>query len=242
MATHRSLLRKDLKNLGEEDADIIEAGSHEEFLEQLKTREPHIVFMDIDLGNAHAFKILDKVEDRRFELIFTTAHGEYAIDSYKYDATDYLTKPLNRDRLNFALEKAKNAVREKIKNWRNETLLFNISDFPKFEKRIQLKEAGRVVNKRLNEIMYIKSDNSDSIFHFGDETVVRVSRNLKHYEDELAEYHFFRTHNSFLVNLFFVEAYIYSTEVLVLTNKKILSVSRRRKDFFLEALAKISIR
>lgn len=242
----RKLLKKDLIALGEYNEDILEASNRIEFINILKTAKPSIVFLDIHLGKDHAFKILQQIEHKSFEVIFTTSHSEYAVESFKYSPVDYLTKPMSRDRLKETLVKVKDIVWEKIKNQRNETLLYNISDFPKFEQRIALTNKFGLHQKRVNEIMYVHSDSPLCHFHFEDGSIITVTNSMKHYEDSLSQFNFYRTHDRYIVNLFFVESYISedNTGTVILSDKKKtkIPVSRGRKDNLLKHLHKQSIR
>ena len=239
----RKMLRKDLIKLGENEKGILEATNEAEFLKILHSERPEIVFLDINLGKEHAFDILDRMGAREFEIIFTTAHSEYAVDSYKYSAVGYLTKPTSQDRLTNALRKVKNNIEEKIRNKRHETLLYNISDFPKFEQRIMLSNKDAIHHKRLNEIIYIHSDHPICNFYFQDGRRITVNNSLKYYEEHLEDFHFFRTHNRYIVNLFFVESYVWAEDAVKLSDgKTLVPVARDRKDNFFVALSKLSIK
>lgn len=65
----------------------------------LEEHRPDLVFLDIEMPLGSGFDILERLRDRRFELIFTTAHSEYACRAFRANALDYLLKPIHPDNL-----------------------------------------------------------------------------------------------------------------------------------------------
>ena len=80
--------------------------------EFIDTNKPHIVFLDIEMPGGNGFTLLEKFDKPDFQLIFTTAHADYAIKAIKFAALDYLLKPIN--------------VNELIKLWGSDKFLPNI--------------------------------------------------------------------------------------------------------------------
>lgn len=75
---------------------------------------PDIVFLDIQMPDGSGMKIADLLYARplpRPQIIFTTAHAEYAASAFDVDAVDYLLKPVELSRLSRALERARQARR-----------------------------------------------------------------------------------------------------------------------------------
>ena len=68
---------------------------------------PDLVFMDIELLGMTGFDILEKIKNINFDVIFTTAHSQYAIKAIQYSAIDYLLKPINSDELIQAVQRVK---------------------------------------------------------------------------------------------------------------------------------------
>jgi two-component system, LytTR family, response regulator len=81
------------------------AGSVEEALRQVKVHEPDIVFLDISMPGGSGFDFLRKVPEIDFEVIFVTAHDNYAIQAIKSNAVYYLLKPASIEDLRQAIEK-----------------------------------------------------------------------------------------------------------------------------------------
>ena len=74
-------------------------------IEMLKASQPDILFLDIKMPQGTGFDLLDRMSETDFEVIFTTAHADYAIKAFKVDAIDYLLKPIDPEELKAAVSK-----------------------------------------------------------------------------------------------------------------------------------------
>jgi len=90
--------------------DVITAENGEEALEIFRRVKPSIVLTDIKMPGMDGIELLQKIkqEDPDTEVIMITGHGDMdlAIKSLKYEATDFVTKPINDDILEIALKRA----------------------------------------------------------------------------------------------------------------------------------------
>ncbi|NQX96543.1 MAG: response regulator, partial [Flavobacteriales bacterium] len=80
--------------------------------ETIKNLQPHLVFLDIEMPGGTGFELLEVFNPINFDIIFTTAYDEYAVNAFDLNAVDYLLKPFSKVRFDKALEK----VFDKIKN------------------------------------------------------------------------------------------------------------------------------
>jgi len=74
--------------------------------ESINKNNPQLIFLDIEMPGGDGFKLLQDIDQPQFEVIFTTAHANYAIKAIKFAALDYLLKPINVNELKVAVEKA----------------------------------------------------------------------------------------------------------------------------------------
>ena len=76
------------------EADGVETG-----LKAIHQHQPELVFLDVRLSPGSGFDILRQLDEINFELIFITAHDEYAVNAIRFSALDYLLKPVDIDEL-----------------------------------------------------------------------------------------------------------------------------------------------
>ena len=120
---------------------------------------------------------------------------------------------------------------------RLEQLFHNLRPVPAQQYKIGLPTSDGLVFVRTEDILYCEADSNYTIIFTTDGTRHIVSRTLKEYDDLLAEHHFFRIHNSYLINLNWVKKYVRGEGgQVIMTNDATLDVSRRRKDALLERL------
>ena len=193
-----------------------------------KACKPELVFLDINLVGGTAFDFLDQLDEINFKIIFITAYEEFALKALKVGAVDYLLKPVDIDELKSALNKIPSfdsKVQEegiqKVKQvWNSDesTLILSLQD------------SFQVVD--LKQLMYCESDKGYTTFYCADNKRYVVSKTLKEFESVLSENNFTRPHQSFMVNLSFVDKYDKSGEIYLKNGNKI-PVSMRKKDSFL---------
>ncbi|MDQ2862648.1 MAG: response regulator [Bacteroidota bacterium] len=80
--------------------------SAETAMQAIKEQEPQILFLDIEMPFMNGFELLEKLGNINFELIFTTSYDQYAIKAIRFSALDYLLKPVDREELQKAVQKA----------------------------------------------------------------------------------------------------------------------------------------
>jgi two-component system LytT family response regulator len=192
--------------------------------------QPDIVFLDIEMPEMDGFSLLERLEGLSFHTIFTTAYNEYAIKAIRFNALDYLLKPVDVQELKDAL--ARHSSRSHAQSSQAVRLL-----------REQMHAAGRrkIENIALptmegldfvaiDDIIRLEgADNYCKVF-LKDVPPFLVSRTLKDLESLLGEYGFFRVHHSHLVNLRYVKRYIKGNGgTVVMTDGSEVEVSVRRK-------------
>lgn len=193
--------------------------------------KPDLVFLDINLPDGNAFDFLKNTKDLSFKTIFITAHEEYALKALKFGAVDYLLKPLDIDDLEKALSKViKTPIvtqKERIKN-----VSEILNDVPQ-KIILSLQDSLQVIN--LKDLMYCKSDKGYTTFFLKTGKNYMASKSLKEFETLLNKADFIRPHQSYMVNLNFINKYDKSGVIYLHDNQKI-PVSSRKKDDFISKL------
>jgi two-component system LytT family response regulator len=233
--------RESLKILLEEFCDQVQVmalcQNVSEGLEAIRQFSPQIVFLDIQMQRETGFDLLTKVPQLDFEVIFTTAHSEYAIKAFKFSAIDYLLKPIDVEDLKKAIKKVEKKVLFSTSE-RLEALIRNLKTETAENYKLAIPATEGLMFIKLKDILYCEATSNYTIFHLIDGRQYVVSKTLKEYEDLLTDYHFFRIHHSYLINLQEVKKYIRGEGgYVVLNNNVSLDVSKRKKEAFLHRIS-----
>lgn len=197
--------------------------------------KPDCVFLDIEMPQLDGFQLLERLSFRNFDLIFTTAYDSYALKAFKQDAIDYLLKPIDSDDLVKAVNKIKaNKASDNLGAEVKKAL--EMLDTRKRSK-IALSFVDKTMFVKVEDILYCKSDgNYTHIFLTGGRKEM-LSKKIKEVEAMIGNKNFFRTHNSYLVNLACVREFIKSDgQYLVLDDGSSVPVSRSRRSDLMQFL------
>ena len=207
-------------------------------LHYLKTHTPDLVLLDIMLDKSTSFEILSTLKKINFQIIFVTAHEEYAIKAFQFNTTDYLLKPIQIEELILAINRAYERMEQSI--YLNQEELNHIQHTTTGKNPLQfvtIANMDRVNFVKKEDINYCKSSGRYTEFFLVDGKKMVASKTLGDYEAQLKNDDFFRIHNSYLVNL----AYIINISkkdgnYRQLNDGTKLPVSRRRMDSLIKYL------
>lgn len=193
---------------------------------------PDLVFLDIDMPVVNGFDVLEMVKDIDFEVIFTTAYDKYAVQAFKISAVDYLLKPVDPSELKAAVHKARELKERGDTHRQLRFLMEQIRDIENNEvKKIAVPTFDGLEFVRLDDILYCMSDGSYSYIFFTNGEKLYLSKTLRFLEDSLCDYHFFRVHNSYIVNLNYVRKYARTDGgLLIMSNGDKIKVSRMKRE------------
>lgn len=207
-------------------------------IEAIENIHPDIVFLDIQMPDGTGFNVLTAFKEKKFTVIFVTAHEEYAIRAIKFSALDYLLKPIDPDDLKAAVEKALsiNSDQDKaINNTSLDTLLNNIQ--PNQKRRLVLKTQESVHVVDVDTIIRCEADRNYTSFYLTENKKILVSRTLKDYETLLTGYQFLRVQQSHLINLNFVDRYDKGNGgAVVMKDGSEVPLSPAKRDIFFKIL------
>lgn len=177
-------------------------GSAEEALEFLEENKVDLIFLDIQMPGLTGMELAEKIKGDAM-IIFTTAYSEYALESYNVNAVDYLVKPINPDRFDKAVEKARScasllATAEGAEEAKEAPQL--AADF------IIVKADRRYMRIHLKDILYVQGLKDYLIIYTNDRKVV-TRMTLKGMEDTLPSDRFFRVNKSYIVNLDAIDSF-----------------------------------
>ncbi len=202
----------------------------------LKELKPDVLFLDIELEDGTGFDLLEILPEIDFKIIFITASDQHAIRAFKFSAVDYLLKPLDLDELKNAIEKISiTDSAEKIE------VLLDHWDQKNNSRKLALQNSDKILVINTDEIVRCEAENNYTTFHFNDHSKFLVSKTLKSYEKILEPLGFYRVHQSHLVNLHQIKAYVkLEGGYLVMENDHRVPVSVRKKAKVVELLEKIN--
>jgi two-component system, LytTR family, response regulator len=230
--TNRNLL---LNNFPEMEI-VGEAESVKESIDLLKSTNPDLVLLDIELADGNCFQVLQACKPYSFKVLFITAYNQYAIKAIKFSAIDYIIKPVNEYEFCDAIYKA-------IAHYKQDEILLQTECFEQqysskeSPKKIVLRTAEALHIINICDINYCKSDNSYTTFFIKDKKPVLVSKSLKEYSQLLSKYGFMRPHQSFLVNINAVIRMDKSDGGFIIMNDNTeIPVSKRRKHIAFDEL------
>ncbi len=212
-----------------------------EALPLIRQLKPDLLFLDIELQTSTGFDLLRQLPDLEFDVIFTTAFEQYAIQAIKFSSLDYLLKPIDILELQTAVAKAVNKQGKHQSKLRLEHLLENLETRTSTGPgRICLSTSDGLEFVELSEILYCEANGSYTNFFFCDGRKTVVSKHLKEYESLLSDYSFMRVHNSYLINLREVQRYIRTDGgYILMKNNATISISPKRRDEFLNRMTRL---
>jgi two-component system LytT family response regulator len=192
----RRTLREHLRALDWAGA-VHEAPDGQSAVAIANARRPDLIFLDIVMPGANGLEVLEQLQYEP-QVIFTTAHDEYAVTAFELGALDYLLKPFGRDRLERVLQRAQAALDSSPA-----PLLPRVKESLNVAgplSRIFVRDSNRVVPIPLATLERIQgADDYATIFASGKEYL--VSLRLSDLELRLKSSGFLRIHRSHLINL-----------------------------------------
>lgn len=221
--------------------DIIFSGSASTInsgIELLKAKKPDFIFLDVNLEDGLSFDILKEFPNSNFKVIFITSFSKYAVEAFKFSALDFILKPFTNNDVLEAVKKVTIAYDNEVYNEKIEAFFHNFNTTN--NKKLVLKNLDEIHIVDTDTIIYIKSDNNYSTFYLDNNSQIVISKTLKYYDEKLRGLNFFRAHQSYLINLSYLQSYDKKNEVLVLSNDEKLPVSQSRKPILLDFLNKLN--
>ena len=206
-------------------------------IEAIKAYQPDLVFLDIQMPGGSGFDLLKGFANINFEIIFITAYDQYGIQAIKFSALDYLLKPINIDELKLAVEKARQKIIAKQKDYNIVNLLEYIKSGNKEIPKIALPTLQEIMYVRVDNIIRCEASNNYTLFYLQNGEKVLVCKTLKEFAELLTPHNFIRTHQSHLVNLHFVKSFLREDGgTLFLTDQTKVPISRQNRDMVKEKL------
>jgi two-component system LytT family response regulator len=206
-----------------------------EALSYLDNHSPDCLFLDIEMPTMDGFQFIQKLKNKDFPVVITTAYNQYAIKALKNEAIDYLLKPIDTDDLKETIIKIKKYNAKNYTAERLEKILLNFNASPA-HKKITFNTDGKLLFLESDQILYAESDGNYSTIYLSDGQKIVLTKKLKEVNELLPDDSFFRIHNSYIINLTKIKEFLKTDGYVVLQSNHKIPVSRQKKSDFLDLL------
>lgn len=225
----------ELTNFSQEIKVIASFTDPFEALAYLERNTPDCLFLDIEMPTMDGFQFIQKLTNKNFPVVITTAYNQYAIKALKNDALDYLLKPIDTDDLNETIVKIKKFHSKNYSSERLEKILINFNS-NSIQRKITINTDGKLLFLENDEILYAESDGNYTTLFLIDGQKILLTKKLKEVNELLPKDSFFRVHNSYIINLNKIKEFLKTDGYVVLQSNHKIPVSRQKKSDFLDLL------
>jgi two-component system LytT family response regulator len=230
-------LLKDKLDQYVDDVEIVGmAASGAEGAASIAEYNPDLVFLDVEMADMTGFEMLASLENITFQTIFITAFNHYAIKAIRFNALDYLVKPIDLGELRSAMDRYREMVAQNESSSKVQHAISNMKAENIGDEILTLQMQDGELSIQLKEIILLEGERNYSTIHTDSGAKNLTSKTLGHFEDLLSEKGFFRCHKSHLVNAQHI-AEVKKVGSVILSNGEEIQVSRRKFDTFKTWLA-----
>lgn len=188
--------------------------------------QPDVLLLDIEMPEMNGFQLLESLMPFTFQVIFVTAYQEFALKAFRFNAFDFLVKPVDGLELQeviFRVQRSHFPEKNQLEQLRAQLKSGVIS-------KIAVPGQNGITFINLNEISYVAADGNYVSLHLIDSRTLLVSRTMKELQEVLEDLHFLRIHRQYIINLNRVKLFNRNEGILVLDDGAKLPVSRSMKD------------
>ena len=234
-ANLRAGMRQMLSRYAPEITIIGEADSVQSGVEAMSQLQPQVLFLDIQLTDGTGFDVLEQLAELNgkitSQVVFITAHEQYAIKAFRFSALDFLLKPVDPEELQKVIYKIKNVLAKSDNYAHIDLLLENIRRKVDNFKRIALSTSDGIHLFEISDIIRCESEDNYTKFYIKNNKPILISKTLKEYEELLTEHGFERIHQSHLINLNYLKSYIKKDGgYVVMADNSHLPITQRKKE------------
>lgn len=231
-------LANDLEDYCPQVKLIEKCASAKDGLKAIRQLQPELVFLDINMPWMSGLELLEVVGEIKFDVIFTTAHDQYAVQAFRLSAIDYLLKPVDYQELITAVRKVEAKHSHAITQEQLGHLKENMNPTSGIQ-RIGVPTKSGIDFVLIQDILYCEADSNYTFVHLTNNKKLYSAKTLKDFDQLLGQTEFCRIHQSFLINLNHLKKYYRGDGGYVeMINGASLNVSRSKKE---ELLGRIRI-
>lgn len=215
---YRTIIKEQLSTMNMPLEVVGEAHDLSTAKERIKQLKPDVLIMDIMLKGENSFSIFKEVDFSQHQIIFVTAHADFAIPAFDVQAIGYLVKPINRDQLEKNLKVAQQNLRSKQPPSQIEPTI-----------NIPSEEGFDIV--KVKHIIRCEAVNAATYIFIEPNKKMVSSYNIGRFKELLAAHGFFQPHRSYLINPAHVKKYIRSGVIVMNDGSEIPLSQNHRQEF-----------
>ena len=205
----------------------------------INSKKPDLVFLDIEMPDGNGLSLFDKNITHRFDVIFTTAHPEYAMQAYRVAALHYLLKPIDADELKEAIHRFNKKKENYFLQERIGVLQENYNNLVNHSRQIALKVNNDYQVLSSNDIICVTASQSYiEIYCVNKERPLVIVYTLSNFCELLPIEDFLRIHRSQVINKNYIESFDEKAQTCKLKNGLVLDIAKANKKWFLENFTK----
>jgi len=199
-------------------------------LDGIETFMPDLLFLDIEMPVMNGFEMLAKVLHTNFSIVFVTAYNQFALKAFRFNALDFLVKPIDTKELVEAVVRAE----QRIKPTSSQLSMLQKQLRGELVTKIAIPSQQGVSFIDLNEIIFVEASNNYSKIILIDGRNFLISKTLKDVQEVLEEEHFLRVHRQYIINLNHVKQFNRNEGLLTMSNGESVPVARNQKEHLIE--------
>jgi two-component system, LytTR family, response regulator len=207
----------------------------------VKRHKPDLVLLDIKMPDGTGFDLIRATRGYDFSVIFITAYDEYAIKAFRFNAVDYLLKPIDPEALSEAIQRIEKVVQTDVIQTRLDELMkyLDLHHKQTSNDRIVLKTNDEYHIIDVDEIISIEADTNYCWFYLNESRKIFVGGSMKDFEKKLPSHLFFRIHQSHIINLYQVKRFNSNEALCLMRDGTEVPVSQRKKDELIDRIKKM---
>ena len=229
----RELLQDKLNQYFPEIELLSAVGSGKKGIQEIAKHHPEIIFLDVEMADMTGFEMLSQLSKINFQTIFITSYSHYAIKAIRFNALDYLLKPIDLGELKGAIKRFKTYTKKDTQHVNLSLALKNIANKNIGDHMLNLKTQDGNLRLVLNDIVRIEGERNYSYIYLKNGTKKLVTKTLMQLEELLDSKGFYRCHKSHIINAKHITSYL-NGNLIKLSESLNIPVSRRKKKPFLE--------
>ncbi len=200
-------------------------------LDQLEMLSPDLIFLDVEMPQMNGFDLLERIRHLSLNIVFATAYNEFALKAFRFNALDYVVKPVSQEEMNEVIAKADRhqTVHEmQLQQLKQQLRQGHIS-------KIAIPGQHQVSFVDIKDIVYAEASGNYTLIVLSDQQQHLVTRKLKELQDVLEEQFFLRIHRQYIVNLNMVKSFNRNENMLTMITGNTFPVSRSQRDRLIES-------